>query len=435
MTAPHRNVTLWVTDDVVIVESQFGCGETQTLYLSFRKGRVFFVNQQTVNEVNFVTDKKNLQVQIKEELKKEPFVNRFDIRISVDEDETITLSGSVDNYAQKNHAETLVKEVAADKPVSNELKVGDGSPQADNQQLQNVHLTEDDIREMREFVEEAALNDLRIDRDRLTTTVTPHGVVDLAGSVPSPAHREELENHIWPAAKANYVINRLQVDEHGGTFAQTPGLMKRAAAAARFKVALFSDSLISRPLAVGVQTEGDLAIVQGDVDSYSAKERVIRYAEEYYPDSKVVDELTVAQSIDVEGILGEALENKDLRRAAQGSSPWDSRDVTERPTGPPTGHIGIDPVPPEVKRPAPSGFVKSDQKEQQRRELEQRVVESIRSDNDLSHFDIKCHINSAGTAVLVGTVDSEEQARSIEEIPLETADIKHVVNAVRLRDQ
>lgn len=379
-----------------------------------------------------MTEEKNLQVRIEKELSEEPFVKHLDIEVSIHDDDSIAIRGSVDNYAQKNCVETLVRGVAADRRVTNELRVGESSATADNQQLQTVHLTEEEVREMREFVEEAAMKNLKIDRDRLTTTVTPHGVVDLAGSVPSPAHREELESHIWPAGKANYVINRLQVDEDGGTFAQTPGLMQRAVAAAKFKAALLSDSLISRPLAIGVRTEGDLAVVRGDVDNYHAQERVISYAQEYYSDCEVVDETTVAEEIDVQEILSDVWEDKELRSAAEGPSPWDSDDVTERPTGPPAGHIGVDPVPPEVKRPAPSGLNQPDENKRRYRQLEQEVLESIRSNALLKPLDINCHINSDGVAVLVGTVESEDQASAVEEAPLEAAEIKRVINAVNL---
>ena len=153
-----------------------------------------------VNEVSVAPgsprDDKTLKKAVVNALLMDPAADSYELKVAA-ENGVVTLSGTVDSYAEKQLSQTVAEGVKGVKKVNNTIDVDYASDRPDP--------------EIKFEVAERLKNDVRVD-DKLISVTVKNGAVDLSGAVGSLQERDRAYSDSWVAGVASVSTKDLKIE-------------------------------------------------------------------------------------------------------------------------------------------------------------------------------------------------------------------------------
>ncbi len=345
-----------------------------------------------------------LGLKVNTKLGMDHLVSTVDIGVQCS-DGYVVLSGNVDNYAQRTHADTLVQSIEGVSGVDNQLTVGAEAPITKHPFAGPQPLTEEEQEELLYRINNEIANKLRIAMDKVEVRLEPAGVVVLDGEIQSSLFKKTLEDVIWPIAGVAWIVNRLQVDGEGHEGAanddsNVDDRLSSAVAGARLNARLIARGLVKQALAVKTEVDGEQITIFGDVDNWQLKNQILELAEDVF-EQDVTDDITVAEQRDLE----RELETADAHKM-------------------PAGTVYHQTLPPHHQ----VWHLTATALKETNEDLERRINDHFGSRGG----DVQAKVDTLGTAYLAGTVPNHEDIIEAEKLVSETRGVQHVVNGLRV---
>lgn len=194
---PSHNIDVEVKNGIVsLTGSVYNilARERATAIAEDVKGVRSVVNEIDVKPV--VRSDEEIQTDVTEALTLDPATNSYGIVAAV-ADGTVTLSGTVDSYAEKRLSEEVAKGVRGVRAVQDDIQLSYSNQRSD--------------REIEEEVEALLKDDVRLDGDAVAVKVK-NGKVSLSGVVDSAAEKALAGEKAWVAGVRAVDVGAVKVD-------------------------------------------------------------------------------------------------------------------------------------------------------------------------------------------------------------------------------
>ncbi len=188
----------------------------------------------------------------------DPATDAFEIRVTVDGNQMVTLHGAVDSYAERSLAETVAKGVRGVRGVTNRITVDYASDRPDTEIARDI---------------EGRLRWSRFVDDGLVDVAVENGQVTLTGIVGSAREKDEAESTCWVVGVASVDAEGLDVQRWARDddlrkdkyVVRSPDELRKAV-----EDAMLYDPRVNS-FDVHTEVEGSVVTLRGTVDNLKAK--------------------------------------------------------------------------------------------------------------------------------------------------------------------
>jgi osmotically-inducible protein OsmY len=209
----------------------------------------------------------------------DPATESYEVDVSI-ADGAVTLSGTVDSWAERRLAATVVKGVKGVRNLKNDIDVSAGEQRPDVEIRADVR---------RRLEADPFVNHATID------VVVDEGVVTLSGTVPTPAEKGRAALNARVAGSRDVRTQQLEVKltDTGSMRRESEAVVLADSAVIGAIRQILRGAPRTAPFDLTVSMDSGIVVLQGVVDNLMAKKAALRYAGDIVGVSRIEEEIKV----------------------------------------------------------------------------------------------------------------------------------------------